>query len=188
MSNWPRTLMQWLRFENPPQYGKRRMRKLEQDLELERTRNELLSLQKEKLQVDVERMEDVIRSLVLDTASYEEKVRELENKLDTAIYASWSNEQRVSFAFFDYNDPQVDSSTQAIDVSELRADLAEPVLVGKVTQYNPSTGRHDTVELNREMINKEPDSAPVPVTFVFLGVGENGSLSPTELPQLMAVS
>jgi hypothetical protein len=188
MSISTKAMMRWARFENPPEFGRRRMRQLTKELARKEAEIKLLEIQQAKLQADVESRENTIRSLIMDSSYQEDRIKELEDKLDTTIHAAWTNQQRVSFAFFDQNDPRIDSSTQAIDVSELRRDLAEP-LTGKVTQFNPTTGRHDTVELHMSAAASEPVPQEVPLAkVVFLGVGINGSVSPVHVPGMAAVS
>lgn len=201
-------VMQIARLQNPPQYGRRKMRQLEGALATERAKNELLTLRMTKARDDYDRLEGVVRDLLVHEVHYQDKIADLENRLEIAINSAWSNEQLTSFAFFDRpQDHPLDQATSPIDVSMLRAEWDEEPLEGKVTQFNPSTGRHDTVELDRDEILSEGhctgvsagpleivlDGAygvrkaakTVEITLLPSGVG---SASPVHIPGLVQVS
>lgn len=183
---WVRTIMQWVRLENAPQYGKRRMRQLQTALEHKSAELELSKINRQRIMEDYERLEQTVRVLLLNDVERENELKELRERLQTAISSAWSNEQMISFKTFDFNDPQIDHSTQAIDVSELRADLADPreAVITKITQPNPDTGRHDTVEIRRpEVVQPKKEQVKIPL----LPPGLDGSLSPTHVPGMKKV-
>lgn len=183
MKSWTDLLLHWTRIQNPPQYGRRRMRQLRHELELAHAENELLMIRNTKLRDDLNRREETIRNLLTNEVAYESKIKDLDDRLTVAINSAWTNQQRISFAFFDFNDPQIDSSTEAIDVSDLRKTLDEPLL-GKITQLNPTTGRHDTIELDRDDLLSGPYGAGKSAAPIVLKVGAPrvGSVSPTSIP------
>ena len=180
-----KAVAQLLRIENPPERSRRRVRQLLRELEQERSHIALLEIQKNKVQEDYNRMEDTVRDLLVNEVHLRDQIADLENRLQMAIDAAWTNEQRVSFAMFDAADPHVSDATEAIDVAQLRHDWAKEPLTGKVTQRNPATGRHETVEVNTADVAAFATAKPIEITLLPPGVG---SVSPTHIPGMALVS
>lgn len=89
----------------------------------------------------------------LDVAN--ERAELLKGKLNLAIEANQINMSKIDFVFPERPQaPFIDQATYPIDISTLRADLADPI-VGKVTQLNPETGNHETVETPLDKLTKD---------------------------------
>jgi hypothetical protein len=118
----------------------------------------------------------------LDSAN--ERADVIKGRLELAVQANQVNMSRVDFVFPERPKTEfIDQATYPIDITSLRADLSEPI-TGKVTQMNPDTGDHETVETPLDKLTKDTEE----FRLSLVRVAQRGVFfaSPTHVPGMKA--
>ena len=150
--HWVKYLTLKIQTMNVPVAGRRRAW-----VRIARLEKELADAKKEtdRLTHELDLRVSVVDSTLTDLNQAYATIESLGTELAIAIGANAINSRRTDFSFSDRPiTPYVDQATYPIDVRDLRASLENEPIMGKVTQPNPDTGEHETVETGLDQLSK----------------------------------